>query len=338
MNNRTILFTISYILIFAAILVGQTSKVGTSGAQFLKIGVGARAVAMGEAGVSCANDASAIFWNPAGLTQTSQREAMFLHAQWLAGLRFDFAGLIVPINERIGTLSFFTTVLSTPEDVVRTVYHPQGTGEMFHSIDFALGFGYARKLTSNLSMGVNTKYIRQSIWKMSGSSWALDFGAVYRTNVKNFRAGIAISNFGAPIHFGGQAASLWIDSDPNFVGNELSKAELETNAWELPLAFRFGCAFDLLSLRNVRLTLAADLNNPNDNNEFANFGCEYGIKEMVFIRAGYRGLGIDEAEGGLAAGGGFTFKIGTSTMRLNYAFVDYGRLQATHRYDLSIAF
>jgi len=331
------LFILSWIIL-SNLLLAQTSKVGTTGAQFLKIGVGAGAVGRGEAFVATANDISAIFWNPAGLTQLKQREAMFMHSNWLASLSFDFAGITLPLGETVGTLSFFTTILSTPEDVVRTVYYPEGTGETFQSVDLALGVSYARNLTDQLSVGTNVKYIRQSVWKMHGNSWALDFGVMYQAKVRNLKAGLAISNFGVPIKFAGESASLFVDSDPNFTGNTPVKAMLQTESWELPLAFRFGLAFDALQMRHGHLTLSADMINPNDNNEYANFGCEYAIKNLVFIRAGYRGLGMEESEGGLTVGGGLTFPIVSSQLSINYAFVNYGRLEATHRYDLAITF
>lgn len=316
----------------------ETSKVGTTAAQFLKIGVGARAVAMGEAFSGQANDVSALFWNPAGLTQLQHREALFSYSQWLASLQYSFAGIALPLSPSVGTLGFFASFLSTPEDVVRTIYQPEGTGETFQSTDMALGLAYARKLTPQLSVGGNVKYIRQSIWHMSGSSWAIDFGGLFQSDFKNLRLGINIANFGAPLRIAGESSELFVDHAPDFDGNVPVSAELSTTAWELPLLFRAGLALDLLSSRTTRLTLASEFNHPGDNHEFINAGCEYAFKEMFFLRTGYRGLGMNELEGGLTAGAGTRLAIGPTQLTINYAFVDYGRLNATHRYELAFTF
>ncbi|HEQ99294.1 MAG TPA: hypothetical protein ENO22_08140, partial [candidate division Zixibacteria bacterium] len=66
------------LLLLPGVLYGQ-AKVATAGAQFLEIGVSARAVAMGESFISIADDASAVYYNPAGMTQIYEKEFMFSH-------------------------------------------------------------------------------------------------------------------------------------------------------------------------------------------------------------------------------------------------------------------
>ena len=67
-------------LLLPGVLLAQ-AKVGTAGAQFLEIGVSARAIGMGEAYVAVSNDATAMYYNPAGLTQLYDREAVFTHVE-----------------------------------------------------------------------------------------------------------------------------------------------------------------------------------------------------------------------------------------------------------------
>ncbi|MBN1348443.1 PorV/PorQ family protein [candidate division KSB1 bacterium] len=339
MKKTGIYLIIVLFVIDSQVLLAQTSKVGTTAAQFLKIAVGPRATAMGEAHAGMANDISAIYWNPAGLALLRQREAIFQHSFWLASLKFDFASIVFPLKGN-NTVGAFVTLLGTPEDEVRTVMHPEGTGEMFNAVDMALGLSYSRMMTDQFAIGMNVKYIRQKIWTMCASGWAVDFGSIYTTDFRDFRIGLAVSNFGTPIQLHGPAANVFVDIAPEIPGHdEKARAELISEKWELPIGFRMGFAIDPVRSKNMRLTLASDWTHPNDNNEYINFGFEYAIREIVLIRSGFRGLGMQDMEGGLTAGMGFRIKFSESLKaKLDYAFADYGKLEATHRYAISLVF
>jgi len=317
----------------------ETSKVGTTAAQFLKIGVGARAVAMGEAFMATANDASAIYWNAAGLAKLNQNEVLFMHSEWLADMTYNFASIIAPLGE-VGTFGAFVTSLNTPDEEIRTVYQPEGTGELFNATNIAIGISYARMLTDKFSVGFTGKYVRERIWTMSSSAMALDIGTVYQSNFKNLRIGLSISNFGTKMKMDGRAGLLFVDIDKTIEGNnDQIKAQLVMDEWDLPLYFRAGFAVEPIQNEMMRLTVAADATHPNDNKEYINTGFEYAIRETVFLRGGYRAIGLSEAEGGLTLGGGLAYSFGTTAaMSLDYAFVDYNRLGNVHRYSLSVLF
>src|SRR5215471_4820039 len=76
-------------------------RAGTSSATFLRIGVGARAVGMGETFVAVANDPSAIYWNPAGLASLQRREFSISHVQWPADIGYEHVTLTLP-SRRFG--------------------------------------------------------------------------------------------------------------------------------------------------------------------------------------------------------------------------------------------
>jgi len=154
-------------LIIPALVYGQTfiknvSKVGTVAAPFLEIGVGSRATGMGGAFVAMANDASAIFWNPAGIPRLDKSQAILEHTEWLVETSFDFGGVVLQLGE-LGALGISLTAFSMGEMEVRTIEEPEGTGEMFSCGDLALGLSYGRCLTDRFSIGFNVKYIKQRI-------------------------------------------------------------------------------------------------------------------------------------------------------------------------------
>jgi hypothetical protein len=196
---------------------GAVTKVGTSAAQFLKIGAGCRAAALGGAYVAIADDAGALYWNPAGLARLGHNELLLMHADWLAETNYNYGGVV--INFGGNALGVFATVLDYGEWEVTTVDEPEGTGEIMDAGDFALGASYARNLTDRFAFGFNVKYIRQDIWHMNAQSFALDVGTLYITRFNEMRIGMSMSNFGMKMDMGGKDARVFHDVDPGLSGH-----------------------------------------------------------------------------------------------------------------------
>jgi len=136
MNFFKILFFLLLLIQFA---VAQffpdlgVQRVVTSAAQFLKIGIGSRALGMGEAFVAIANDAEALYWNPAGLSQFNQHSIFFSHTEWLVEVQLEYAGLVYHIDPT-NTVGFAVTFLHTDEMKETTELQPLGTGRYFNFI------------------------------------------------------------------------------------------------------------------------------------------------------------------------------------------------------------
>jgi hypothetical protein len=363
------------ILLLAVPLYADFAKLGTSGAQFLKIGVG-RGAAMGEAFVAVSDDAAATFWNPSGLGLLTNREVTFQHNEWIADIRHEYLSVILPFGT-FGTMGISLTVLTmgsmeytAVDDPNTTIREDTGTGTFFNASDFALAFSFGRMFTDRLSAGVSVKAIQEMIWDMSATGFAADFGIHYNTGFKGLRIAAAMSNFGADISYGG--GRLIVVSDYTEVyDNDLDydpiPVEERTTPFPLPLMFRFGLAFDPIASEASRLTLALDLNHPNDNYETVNFGVEYGYLNTLFLRFGYKmylnmdymkamtgGDPIFDDEGeitgyewgdetewllnNLAAGVGFNLKTGATALKVDYTYMNKGILKATHRIGLTIGF
>ncbi len=327
------------ILSIGLVYAGEITKKGTSAAQFLKIGVGARASAMGESFVAEANDASAIYWNPAGIAAMSGNEMMLVRTNWIADMTYDFAAVAMPV-ENLGTFGLFYQALNMDEMKVRTEYKPEGTGELFSATSFTLGVTYAKNMTNRFAFGITTKYIREQIWHVSASTFAMDVGITYKTSLKNLRLGMAISNYGGKMKMDGKDLLSFVDIDPSLDGNnEYIISRLNTESYDIPLSFRVGLAFDPIKTDFHRITTTIDGVTPNDYTEHLNIGIEYGFREMVFLRAGYKGIGIKDAEMGFSAGGGLKYAMNKNIgLVIDYAFVDFGRLKNVQRFSLSILF
>lgn len=338
---------INFVLFFIVITATQSysqyvrnvSGVGTTAAPFLEIGVGSRAIGMGGAFVAVADDATAIYWNPAGLSRLQKNEITVTHIEWLADINFDFAGGIFYLGN-YGVIGVSLTSLSTTDMEVRTVDDPEGTGEMFSVGSMALGLSYAKNLTDKFSMGFNTKYIQEKIWHMSTSSFAIDFGTLFITPFNDIKIGMNISNFGNDMMLSGRDVMVYHDIDPTIMGNnELIEANLVTDNWPLPLTFRAGVAMDLLKSRNNRLTVAVDGVHPNDNTEYLNLGMEYVCNNIFSLRGGYSSLFKRDSEEGLTFGAGIQSNIGKAVLlKVDYAYTNFSRLGNTHRISLGMGF
>lgn len=325
--------------IASAQFVANVSKVATTAAPFLTIGVGARAVGMGGAFVATASDASALYWNPGGLARLERPETLIMHTQWLADMSFNYAGLVVPIG-RFGALGMSVTTLTMPDMLVRTVEQPDGTGERFSANDLALQLSYGISLTDRFSIGFNAKYVHQQIWKERASGFAIDIGTLFTTGLKGMRIGATLSNFGTDMKLAGEDLLVFYDVDPKKAGNnDRVFADLKTDRWPLPLSFQVGVALEAFENENNRLTLALDAVNPTDNTESLNLGMEYAFRELFFLRAGYRDLFLRDGEQGLTVGAGMVARfLGNVALQLDYAYADFGRLENVQRFAVRILF
>ena len=332
---------------FGQVFVSNVSKTGTAAAAFLEIPVGAPAVAMGSAFVSMANDASALYWNPAGAAQLPQNEALALHTNWIADTRFDFGGYVLPLGS-FGTLGFSVTSLTMGDMKVTTVEQPDGTGEYFSASDVAAGISYARQLSDRFTVGFTAKYIQETIWHESANAVAIDLGTLFRTDLLGGMViGASLSNFGTSMQLSGRDVRQFIRIDPTKEGtNGQIPTDIELDSWNLPLLFQLGVSVNAVKNDEYRWTVAMDALHPSDNYESVNVGTEFAFQDILFLRGGFTSpffknmTGVD-SEGGLSLGVGLasgSFLSPTTTVKFDYAYRDMGRLEGIHVFSVAVRF
>lgn len=318
----------------------DVSKVGTTAAKFLTIPVGSRSIGMGGAFVSLANDASALYWNPSGIARLTAREVLVSHSRWLADIRSDFAGVVLPFGD-FGTVGFSVTAMTMPEMEVTTESFPEGTGEMFSVGSYAFGISYARTLTDWFSIGGTVKYIRETIYNSSSGGIAVDLGTLFTTPFQGIRLGVSITNFGEKLQMTGEDLLVQKDIDESQFGNNSSvNAYLSTEKFELPLVLRLSISGEALKSDNQRLTLAIDALHPNDNSESVNAGFEYSFfNDLLMLRGGVRSLFQQGTETLYTFGGGTRYNVDSRfAIGLDYAFQSFGRLNSVHTFSLGFQF
>jgi opacity protein-like surface antigen len=337
-------FKFSSIIILIFLLTGilnaqnsSLTKTGTTAAQFLKIGVGPRAIGMGGAYTAAADDILSIYWNPAGLAKVYSREAYFNHVDWIHDVNLEYAGVAMHLPD-LGTLGAFVSVLTMGKEKVRTIEMPEGTGEFFDAGAFLLGISFARNLTDQFAIGFNAKYFREYIWNESDAAFAIDVGTSYTIPFLNkFTIAASISNFGPKMRLEGRdirQTQLVGSGDPNLV---VSNLELEE--FDLPLLFRIGVAVDAVKTPDNRLTVAVDAVHPNDHTEYLNTGFEYTWNETFFLRAGLKSLFERDTEQSYTFGFGINYRlIEAVRVKIDYAYQEFGRLKNVHYISLGLRF
>ncbi len=298
------------------VLGGQ--RAGISTAQFLKIGVGGRATAMGDAFVAIANDVSALYWNPAGLTQFSENQVMFSHNQWVVDINHDFIGAVYHLDDA-NTFGVSLTSLSMDEMKVTTEYAPFGTGEYFGFSDMGIAISYSRKMTDQFSFGGTVRYIEETLDKLKMRGIMIDLGTYYWTGLGSTRFAVTVTNFGN---------DLAPDGEVVLVGNR-TKSDWQT--FSPPTMFRIGFALEPYEDDEHKVTTSIQLNHPNDNSENLSLGVEYVWNKMFFARGGYK-INVDEQN--YSFGAGVNVPISIANVSVDYAFANFTKLGSAHRFSI----
>ena len=325
-------------LMFGSIAVfgqkhGELDQIGTSMANFLKIGVGARATAMGDAYVALSNDISSIYWNPAGLATLKNNEALFQTTNWLLGTHLYFFGACYRIPS-IGTIGLSINSFSSGDIQETTIWEPDGTGRKFNTSNFLGGLTYSRQMTDRFSVGITLKYISERLDRESAGSVAIDVGGIFVTNFfNNMRIGFTLANMGTRMQLRGSGLTVQYLMQP---GVKYVRSQLGTDPWDIPLLFRYGLAMDIFNKDNIRLTIASDVMDSRDFSARINTGCELAIRDMLFARAGYR---FRYDEGNFTFGGGLNLKLPQKIgLKLDYAYTDFGILKNTQMFSIIFTF
>jgi hypothetical protein len=288
-------------------------KVGTFGGQFLKIPVGARGAGMGGAFVAMADDASAVFWNAAGIARIDPEKSQLSlnHATWPADLSFDQVTYVFHVKKIPGAFAVHARALTMAPMEVTTAFQPFGTGQTFDAGMLVAGVTYARSFTDKFSAGVTGSMIHTGLADLSQQTFAVDLGTLYDVGAAGMKIGMAIQNIG---------------SQEKFIEREA----------RIPSIFRVGTSADLMKGADQQLVGSFEFSHPPDNSERFNFGAEYSFRKYLFLRGGYS---FNHDSEGLAGGVGFHFPVSVAGMAdLDYSYTDLLDLGSSHRVSLRFEF
>jgi hypothetical protein len=305
---KTARLFIAILFLSAPLVVRATDdNAGTSAAQFLKIGAGARSTAIGSAFVGVADDINTVAYNPAGLATVSSPELTAMHTQYLLDLNYDFGAFALPM--KTGTIALSASTLNVP-DISKRGSDESDLGT-FKEFDASYALSYGMNINRTLAWGVTGRYIKMSIDSFSANAWGGDLGVLKRFNQSPVRIGFAVRNFGQPISFTS-------DSDPQ------------------PLIVDLGVS---TKFSRDRWMLAANVQKPRDNKVQFGGGTEWkqnlGRNFNYAVRGGYNSATTDAKDAsGLSLGAGLGYK----QFQFDFAWVPFGVLGNTFRYAATMRF
>lgn len=317
---RTLKFYLLFFLTYSIILSSLLYSASSTGAQFLKLAAGARATGMGESFVAVANDATAIFWNPAGISSLTSKEFSASHHSYVQSINYETIAYVHPI--KVGAFGSGVHYLYL-NDIERRDKSGNLDGS-FGASDFAFTFSFARVLfpANHISGGVNLKAIRLQIDSFHANAFALDFGVLAPILNSGFTFGLSLQNIGTDVQFLNESFSL-------------------------PRTLKTGLSW---SNKKVPLTLASSIVVPKAGDISYQFGSELWMLSSFALRAGYMvrsandfldfensyaGKGILLSQfSGFMAGAGVKFL----EMQLDYSLTPLGDLGSSHRVTLGMKF
>lgn len=285
---------------------------GASGGHGLKVGLGPRAMALGQAYCSLADDAAAVYWNPAGLTQVNGYELALMQNNWLPGIGSGFISYVHSPEEKVAYAFSINRIEmdKTKETIDNNGYYE--TGNTFGAQDTMLIASYAKSPSKGISIGTNLKCIQQKIANEQSFAVATDLGILYR--MEFLRLGVVVQNIGTGL----KLASL-------------------------PIGYRFGASIEG-NIKNKKTLGIIETATWLKEASFLSLGVESYLNSWLAFRAGYRHardandrlyLSKESVLKGFSCGFGL---YPTPNYRVDYAIVSQGDFGFTHMVALQMRF
>ena len=331
-------------LLFPVLSHGQFRKYSN---EFLNIGAGARGLAMGNAQVASVNDATAGYWNPAGLTGVKDVPNVgLMHSEYFGGIgKYDYGTAAIPIQDNKRTIGF-SLLRFAVDDIPNTLFLVEPDGSInynniqsFSSADYAFLFSFAQNLKEsddkNISFGVNAKVIYRKVGHFA-TAWGFGVDAGIQMHGERWHLGAVARDLTTTFN-----AWTFKFTDKEKEALYLTKNDIPVKSTELTAPrvvlgggynFRLGGSVNLMAELNAELTFDGKRNTVLSGNPVSvdpHFGLEAAIKNVFFVRAGVTNFQQALQDGDTlnqkkvwiyqpSAGAGFKIK----NVMLDYAFTN----------------
>lgn len=299
-------------------------RAGLSALSFLKNDL--NPLSYGMAGASVANPSSLFSseTNSAALAQLENSGIALSNLAIGAGIHQSFAGGAIK-TESGGVVGINVNSFNSGAMEVRTEFQPNGTGQLFYANNTAIGLNYAQKLSERFSIGIGLKYVYEGIATYRNSTVTGDIGFLYNTDFKDLTFAVVVKNFG------GNSQMVGSDLEVDFNRTEVSLEDYTT-----PAIFKMGFSLVPYQTEDKKLLVAAELNHPSDNAENIRLGGELSLRDLVFLRLGYK-LSV-KGQNFPTAGLGLKTRLGRHSLYIDYGINPTNNMGVLHIFGLNIPF
>lgn len=290
----SMVFSINYVF-------ASNENTGTKRMLFTKLFGGVRPASVAGAFIAICDDANAIYYNPAGLSQLDLYQLSSSYSTYLAGISFGNIVYILPYKRT--TLGFALDYLNIGAFEETTRLAPTGTGKSINPFAFEAITALSQRLAPNLSVGCNLKLMGERTIDDFIKGYGLDAGILYSLS-DTYTVGFV---------------------GKNIMGKYAGSTQSLSSNYGLGVSFKYRYAMH-------QFLFDVDANLPNDNKLLINFGGGYNFRNKLFLRAGFNTRAEENAGGNLGLGIGIRF----TKFSVDYAFVPYGDLGMTHRFAVNL--
>jgi len=346
----------------------ENSGAGTTSAEFLLMGSGARGMAIGPAFAALTRDVESLYYNPAGLPLMQGTEMAATVMPYFADTKYLWAGIAMPLAG--GEYGFGISIANFGfSDVpVYTEVDPTGASELTYGVsETVIGLSIAHAFIDRFTGGFTFKFIADKLGQASATGVALDVGTNYHSELGGRPIALAfvIQNLGTTLKHSGSGLDFNNypePDDPSYPSQPVDPmpARYEAQSSAIPVVFRVSLAYDALSTTATRLSLLGEFNEYYNLGQSFGFGGEYawtpeGLPFAAALRGSYAyqpdntltgqeerdwagatdvsGAGMD----GVTLGGGMNLNITESySIKADYAWRNFGVLGARNVFSVGL--
>lgn len=339
---------------------------GTTAAEYLLLGAGARGAALGGSFAALATDVTALYYNPAGLAQLARPGAMVSTVNYIAETKYTWAGIAFPMGGGSSAVGISVGSFGFSNQPVYTVENPDGDGRVYSVNESFFAGTYGKNFSDRFSAGITLKFLTDKLGSTSASAFALDFGTNFHAMIgqRPIRAAFVIQNLGSTLQHDGPGVETVVIPDPPLgtvpVPREPQPASFRTKEFGLPVMFRVSVALDLVTQGSNRVTLMSEFTQPNNTKPGASAGLEWSAQNLgnsgfsLAARGSYsiqpdnqfdvgNGAGFVSSQksgsftsDGAALGGGIAYGKGNLKLGFDYAWRNLGALGNTNFFSFSL--
>ena len=326
-------------------LAGGLDRVGTAGAQELRIPTGAASVALGGSSVALGSGLGNIFYNPASLASTDQSEAIASWSSYLADADVNYAAISTGLGSQ-GNLALSLKVLNIGDITVTTEEASEGTGEILTPRFSVIGLTYGRRMTDRVLIGLTGSWINEAVADAKANGFAVDLGVQYDTGWQGVRFGFCMKNVGPNMRFDGPDFEQSVQVPGDDPSAQPHIVRLQTASFELPSYLQMGMTYDLNFTEQQHATLFATFQGNNFSTDEYRLGGEYLFGQWLALRAGFTGQLVLSAEDrqddyvyNWSYGAGVNFKLGATPFQVDWAGTAVGQFfDDNQQISLRVAF